>query len=162
MEKMNFSYECKTKIIRRTIEELKENGINANIKRGHDIMPIYYDAFPDKIVSEYIDRSRVNLDIRSVFDKVANADLKYDESVINTKQMRKITAKAITKAVKKYIDKFSDGYEPKDDLEEDMNAYVAKKTVKYMDKAINKLEKKIMEDRQSIDDMETEDEDREI
>ena len=162
MEKMNFSYECKTKIIKRTNEELKKNGINANIKKGHDIMPIYSDAFPDKIVSEYIDRSRVNLDIRSVFNKVANAGFKYDESVINEKKMQKITAKAITKAVKKYIDKFSDGYEPKDDLKKDMNSYVAKKTVKYMDKAINKLEKKIMEENKSIDDMEAEDEDREI
>ena len=42
-------------------------------------------------------------------------------------EMEKITAKAITKAVKKYINELSGGYEPIDDLEKDMNVYIAKK-----------------------------------
>ena len=96
------------------------------------------DNFPEKAVRDVAVSVKLNL-TKTV--KKLTEYISENEPEINKKDKIKLSAKAVSKAVDKYIDELSNGYEP-ENLEQEMSSYVAKKSVKYFGKAVERLEKK--------------------
>ncbi len=108
------------------------------------------DNFPQSIVNKYKDDDCFMIDPAAILPKTAKVYKKLEMSEYtgekdwgDDKKSRKIVTKAFVKAVKKYLDKCANGYEPEENLSDNMERYIAKKMAKYAEKGFTKYIEKI-------------------